>query len=307
VTSLRQTALRDLRVSAVTANRYAEHVLRLTEFWARVGLAPRTFDELDAAVAEFLEELWADGGASTTARYIVAGVQHFVPGARRGLELSWSLTRTWGRLEPPTRAVPLSCTLVLALAARACERGWMDVGTMLLVGFEAMLRTGELFNLAASDVMFMERGAVIRLVSTKMGVRQGRSEMVQLHCPMVVDLLHSHVRSLAAGARLSARTPQQLRGCLRDLVGDFSLSHVRYTWYSLRRGGATADFLEHGSMETTIVRGRWATGRTARLYVEQAVADSVTAVLDRSQADRISGYASRWSARGPTGPLISTA
>jgi hypothetical protein len=303
VTSLRRTALRDLRVSTVTAVRYAEHVLRCTRFWASVGLTPRTFDELDAAVAEFLEELWADGGASTTARYVVAGVQHFVPSARRSLELSWSLVRTWGRLEPPTRAVPLSCTLVLALAARACERDWRDVATMLLVGFEAMLRTGELFNLLSTDVMFMERGAVIRLVSTKMGIRQGRSEMVQLHCPVVLNLLRSHVRSLAAGARLSTRTPQQLRVCLRDLVGDFNLSHVRYTWYSLRRGGATADFLEHGSMETTIVRGRWATGRTARLYVEQAVADSVTAVLDRAQADRISDYASRWGARGPPGPL----
>ncbi len=283
--------------------RYAEGVLACTRYWAAVGLRPQTLAELDEAVSEFLEEVWAEGGLSSTARFLVAGVQHFVPNARRHLEMSWTLVRAWSRLEPPVRAVPLSCTLVLAMAAWACERAWDDVATLLLVGFEAMLRTGELFSLRSTDVMFTERGAVLRLEATKVGVRQGRAEMVQLHCPLVLGLLHSRVHTLAAGERLSARTAPQLRACLRALACDFDVGHVHYTWYSLRCGGATADFLEHGPMETTIVRGRWAAGRTDRLYLEQAVADSVTAVLDSVQADRISQYAARWNAGGASRPI----
>ena len=42
--------------------------------------------------------------------------------------------------------------------------------------------------------------------------------------------------------------------------------------YSLRRGGATWSFLNHGSMERTLLRGRWSSSATARIYLQDAVA-----------------------------------
>ena len=134
--------------------------------------------DVDDAVAEYVESLWAEGGLCSRARFLVACIQHSVPSARRHLDLSWALIRTWQRMEPPVRAVPLSCSLALAFAALARIKRAPDIAVLLLVGFEAMLRTGELFALRESDVQFTSQGAVLRLALTKMGVRQARAEMV---------------------------------------------------------------------------------------------------------------------------------
>ena len=41
-----------------------------------------------------------------------------------------------------------------------------------------------------------------------------------------------------------------------------------YTPYGIRRGGATWYFLETASLDATLSRGRWATTKTARSYVD---------------------------------------
>ncbi len=46
-----------------------------------------------------------------------------------------------------------------------------------------------------------------------------------------------------------------------------------YTSYSLRRGGATALFQHTGSFAKVAERGRWATERATRVYINQALAD----------------------------------
>ena len=42
--------------------------------------------------------------------------------------------------------------------------------------------------------------------------------------------------------------------------------------YSLRRGGVTWNFLQHGSMEKTLLRGRWQSTSSARIYLTDSVA-----------------------------------
>ncbi len=67
--------------------------------------------------------------------------------------------------------------------------------------------------------------------------------------------------------------------------------------YSLRRGGGVFGFLQHGSLETTLIRGRWDHGSTAISYPQEAVtastelqipgsvhADLCEAIIFRSQA-----------------------
>ncbi len=109
------------------------------DFWRATGAWPVRLDEMDDAVAEYVECLWAEGGLCSRARFLVAGIQHFIPAARRHMDLSWSLVRTWQQMEPPIRAVPLSCEMVLALAALARLRRAPDIAVLLLVGFGAIL------------------------------------------------------------------------------------------------------------------------------------------------------------------------
>ena len=53
-------------------------------------------------------------------------------------------------------------------------------------------------------------------------------------------------------------------------VQEAGLPRCNWKPYSLRRGGVTTDFLHHGQLDRTMVRGRWASAKTARLYIDDA-------------------------------------
>ena len=65
----------------------------------------------------------------------------------------------------------------------------------------------------------------------------------------------------------------------KELVGTLSLSQGNLAFYSLRRGGASHDFLAHGSMERTLLRGHWASTQAARVYVQDAAAEITSLCL----------------------------
>ena len=88
-------------------------------------------------------------------------------------------------------------------------------------------------------------------------------------------MLNRILPHLAPGDRIVGRTPYQLRRILKELIVTFGLSDFNFQWYSLRRGGASYDFSRHGSMEATLLRGRWESVKSARVYVNEALAASV--------------------------------
>ena len=62
--------------------------------------------------------------------------------------------------------------------------------------------------------------------------------------------------------------------CLRRF-GVVGLGSFGFRPYSLRRGGATAYFRATRDMGATIERGRWATLRVARIYINDGLAKEV--------------------------------
>ncbi len=72
--------------------------------------------------------------------------------AKRILPGSWSLLGTWQRLEVPSRAPPISELVLKGLAGYAwsCQR--YDIACLLLTGFHAMLRAGEMLGITREAV-----------------------------------------------------------------------------------------------------------------------------------------------------------
>ena len=52
---------------------------------------------------------------------------------------------------------------------------------------------------------------------------------------------------------------------------ELGLERMAYKPYSMRRGGATEDFREHGSMDRSLLRGRWKSAPAARQYILEGV------------------------------------
>ena len=75
-------------------------------------------------------------------------------------------------------------------------------------------------------------------------------------------------RRSASTAPLWAGTPTTFRGTWARLLECLDFRGDDYTPYGIRRGGATWYFLETASLDATLARGRWATSKTARSYID---------------------------------------
>ena len=80
------------------------------------------------------------------------------------------------------------------------------------------------------------------------------------------------------------------RDKFRSLVAFFQLPATLKP-YSLRRGGATSDFKSHGSMEKTLLRGRWGSTGAARNYVQEGLSALTKLSLTHRSATLLKHYA----------------
>ena len=80
----------------------------------------------------------------------------------------------------------------------------------------------------------------------------------------------------------------------RTLTAGFGVQGL-FQPYSLRRGGATWHFAAGKSLDATIVRGRWQSSKTARIYIEDAVAAEVAAKMPREAVAAINEANLLWS------------
>ena len=246
-----------------------------THFFARrrrVGYAlPSLAEEFDSVLCEYIEECWSEGDCRSHVANVLAGLQHFVAPLKRQLTGAWRLYAAWGRLELPCRAWPLSAFQTKALAGVAWSEGYHMMSILILLGFDAFFRTGELLAMKWGDFTFHPNQTVtITLPLSKGGQRKGIIEDVHVFDSNLVKLLEHFGKHQPKGALLL----QAPEGWFRRMFADFcAMIRLPSTVkpYSLRRGGACHYFLLTGSMDKTMERGRWGNQKTARIYVNTAL------------------------------------
>ena len=231
-------------------------------------------EDADGLVANYLEAKWREGAGIALANNTVAGVCFMVPRLRRRLDLSWALLKAWRRAEPAARVLPFTPEIVGAMAGLAADAAAFDVGCLLLISFEGLLRGGEAFALTTADVLDRGEVIVLRVSTSKTTAGKDAAEAVVIRSLVAKRMLRLVVKHRAPCEPLSWRTPAQLRSALAALARGLGLPGP-FSWHSCRRGGASDFFLRTSSMEATLVAGRWASSMTARIYVEGAVADLV--------------------------------
>jgi hypothetical protein len=151
--------------------------------------------------------------------------------------------------------------------------GSPDTALGVLLSFDGMLRTGELFNLRCGDVAVAPDGktAVLNLGLTKGGSRRGVKESVIINHPVTLKVLRARLLTSQPGDFLLARRSHHFRTVFKRICEGLGLQDFDFRPYSLRRGGATYDFQINQSMSGVCVRGRWANERTARIYKNEGL------------------------------------
>ena len=133
------------------------------------------------------------------------------------------------------------------------------------------LRTGELLDVTKRrvDISDSLRVAVVSLGVTKAGKRAGVQESVTVGHDTAFRYLQQWCFLATTHQRLcppAARWRKLFKTCLEAL----RLEPLDLRPYSLRRGGATWWFCQHGNLDRVMLLGRWQAQKTARLYLNES-------------------------------------
>ena len=136
------------------------------------------------------------------------------------------------------------------------------------------MRTTELTSVRAGHVSLAANHArgILSLGFTKGGKRRNVNEVVSIDDGFLARKLARLLRGKAPDDPLWPATPLQIRRGFALLVELAGLCRFEFAPYSLRRGGATWQFQQTGSLDSCIVRGRWESVRTARGYIQDGLA-----------------------------------
>jgi len=165
--------------------------------------------------------------------------------------------------------------LLFGFAGICAEFGAWDLAALIIIGLLAFLRTGELFAMKVNDSKIIGSKIITSLQDTKASFRKKAHEVVVVHSKIAADLLSIARQNLLPDMVILRRSVGSARRLFKALCVLFCLEDFNFQWYSLRRGGASYDFSTHGSMEKTLMNGRWESTKVARVYVNESLASSV--------------------------------
>lgn len=267
-------SLRQKVITSGLHKRYTLAASRILSYWQESRVVPSAWEDFDLATCEWLQHIFAEGLPKGYGSDGIAALQHFVPEVSGKLRASWRLLRTWQKLEPPVRVMPLSPLMVTAMASLCITLGYPGLGAGFLVAFDAFLRPGELYSLTVGDVIWASGRATLTLRAAKTGQRKGAEEMVFVNSKLATKWLKAACRNRSPSDTIIQVTPEHCRHVLFTLLDTLQVpGHL--SMYSFRRGGATWFFVQERSLETTLLRGRWASTSTARIYLQDSAASLI--------------------------------
>ena len=173
----------------------------------------------------------------------------------------------WKSIHVPRQAVPLPASIALALAGVALEVKEPNLALVLLVGFTAFLRTGEMVNLRFTQMQVNELNGQIILALPASKTSKNKMESVAVTDPLLASLA-AHAAAKAQQDSLLSLTANQFRRQLSLLLGVLQLEDSNFTGYSIRRGGASHAFATGQHFDQLLVTGRWQSVKTARQYLD---------------------------------------
>lgn len=209
-------------------------------FWKNSGTMPSTWDEFDVATGQWLENIVAEGYPKGYASDGLAALQHYVPEVAGKVRHSWRLLKSWQKMEPPVRVLPISPLMAVAI---------VELAPTFLLSFDTFLRPGELYRLTKQDITWAGSLAVLSLKKTKSGQRRNDGGICHSRTANIwlwKALQHKKPQDL-----LLDETPSQLRPLFFHLLEHLEVPG-HFSLYSFRRGGATWHFLSQDNIEQTL-------------------------------------------------------
>lgn len=172
----------------------------------------------------------------------------------------------------------------------------MKTALLILIGFHCCLRIGELLQLQSTHVHVSGAKGCIIFPNAKTSGRRMVTEYVSICDPVFLALLAHFRPTWDNDGPLFRGSPGKFRHVWSSLLLTLQLDVAQYSPYALRRGGATHFFVETGSLDRTLLRGRWLAIKSARIYLEDARAQLLACSMPAVAASHIGRLNFLWKA-----------
>ena len=259
-----------------TTERYRAATQDFTAWCKASDREAETYEELDIALTDYIHDLYDlnDGRGKQKAVNTVYGCQMFMPQCKDKLPLASQAVARWSKKHPPVSYPPLQWEVAVLMAVQLTRRKQFRYAVALLLAFDCMLRIEEFMKLKKCDVAdgagsslgARYRATTLRLAKTKTGADQSvnvRQDCVKaLLRQVLLDTPDSQGKLFPGDA--AAFRAAFVR--VRDELG----LNERLVPHSLRHGGATWRYLAGESVENIMVEGRWASSKSARIYIQKS-------------------------------------
>ena len=263
--------LEEASITDNTRERYVNGLLKLLPVLEKV----QSVEQLDYHLSAWIENSWSKGEAQYVISDALCGLHFYEPWTRGHLPNTWKLFATWRKLEIPARAPPIPKVLLRSFVAYALAHNDLFFAALLLLGFCALLRTGELLKVRSNHLLLDQKHGLVSLQQTKSGLRKGVNEMVHFEDALTLEVLlaaqAAHIENHSTGALLWPYSNSAFRNRFRWYCQKFRVEDFSFRPYSLRRGGATHHFQVTRSMDSALLMGRWESARVAKLYISDAL------------------------------------
>ena len=287
-------SLRDSGITPQTRARYHRGLLSILPFIEHIA----HLDELGAVVEEWVECQWELGTPLGYVGDALCALQFYWHDTKLRLRSAWKLYHNWRKIEVPVRAPPLSALIVRAFVEHLLNKDEITAAFLIALGFHCYLRTGELLGLRFRDLQISHNAGVVTIQAGKSGLRHNIDEAVAIYDPLVRELgrlvcLLPH--NISQSSPIWPQSAAAFRKVFLDCTIFFQLQSLCYKPYSLRRGGATHDYLVKGILEPIILRGRWRSLGVARLYIEDGLAQYPSLRLTLPVQHKLQTFAQPWA------------
>ena len=247
---------------------------------------------LDACLEGFVNWMYETKGAASlsVAKHAVLAVQHIFPHYRRRLQLAWQSVTAWEEVTEIRVPAPLPLSVLAAFVVysraqanvrQKTRQQWLRFAIGLEIGFFALLRPGEIFNLLVAHItlpdswVFASRGAVLRIEAPKNRRRLSRHQFVLVEHGPCCSALASVMQELHASEKFWPWGPARFRALFKEVSVRLGVAQLGFSPASLRAGGASHLHLSGMEISRLKFRGRWASERTLAHHVQLALSRQV--------------------------------
>lgn len=275
--SVSRTSVGELRTAVVlpvTSAKYKKYLHWFFDFCYECGIPPPNDPRhMDTLMSEYMEWLYESDFKRASATGAYFGLLHFYPQFKHNLPEAEMTLRGWDKKHPGQSYPPLTWNLTVLIAFQLLVMGHKAAAVAVLLSFDCFLRITECTSLTVQDVALendprlgiQQKWMALSLRHTK----TGKNQWVVVTRAPVAKILRQFVASKPQTAPLFPMSSSVLRALFHQACVKLNLFRFGYTPHSLRHGAATHDCLMGYSVEDIMRRGRWASGKSARLYIQQ--------------------------------------